>query len=96
MHENLYDGVRDDVRLRLFISSLLLVTVGGGIILVALGSWTATAHFLIAFLGLLVATEVFTPRNTAHQWWQAVRVGKVLGWMILIYIIVMRVLAVVG
>lgn len=64
-------------------------------VLWALGSLSVRTYFLVAFIGLLVNSEILPPADPKTVWWKRLQWVKAGGWVVLLYILVERVSMVV-
>ncbi|MEF8801945.1 hypothetical protein [Natronomonas sp.] len=60
-------------------------------VLWALGSLAVRTYFVVAFLGLLVTSEILPPADSKTVWWKRLQWVKAGGWVVLLYILVERV-----
>jgi hypothetical protein len=60
-------------------------------VLWALGSLSVRTYFVVAFLGLLIISEILPPADPETVWWKRLQWVKAGGWMVLLYILVERV-----
>lgn len=51
-------------------------------------------YAVIAFVLLLVSSEIFVPDSSKAAWWRWLQLAKVIGWLVLAYIVYERIVAV--
>lgn len=61
------------------------------VVLWALGSFAVRTYFVVAFLGLLVTSEILAPADPKTVWWKRLQWIKAGGWVVLLYILVERI-----
>ncbi|WP_336135438.1 hypothetical protein [Natronomonas amylolytica] len=80
---------------RSFVLVYVLFSLASLAVLWALDSVSLRTYFVVAFIGLLVTSEIFPPADPKTVWWKRLQWVKAGGWVVLLYILVERVLMVV-
>jgi len=80
--------------------SLFVLVVAVFVALLPVALWTAgrfsvRTYFLISFVWFLIVSEVFAPAEPETNWWRQLRWIKLLGVLVLCYIVAERVAVVV-
>lgn len=65
-------------------------------VLYVLGALTFENAYILSYLGLVIATQLFAPAERTPQWWWTVRWGIRLGFLGFCYFIVLRVVDVIN
>lgn len=81
---------------RVFLSVMLTLVVLSSLLLAAIGIFDPQAYFLSSFLWLLVTSEVLAPSEPDSAWWRRLQLVKLTGWLVVAYIMFLRVAAVVS
>lgn len=85
----------EDRWFRSFLLVYFLFLVVSLVVLWALDSLFVRTYFVVAFLGLLITSEIFPPADPKTVWWKRLRWVKAGGWVVLLLILVERVSMVV-
>lgn len=87
--------VARDGRFRLFLLFYATVLAMSSIALWSVGLLSGRVYFVISFIWLLIAGEVFAPLDSRATWWTRLQLVKIAGWVGLVYLIAERVVIVV-
>ena len=79
---------------RLFIASFAAFAVATPIALLVLDMLSIRTYLLAAFCWLLITSEIFAPVGGDSSWWIRLQWIKAGGWIVFLYIVVERFLAV--
>lgn len=79
-----------------FLLAFGAVSILLGVVLRVVGQFSIRTYFLLAFVWFLVCSEVFAPREPEFVWWSRLQWVKLGGWIVLVYIVYERILAIVG
>ncbi len=60
-----------------------------------LNSFSVETYFVLAFVWLLISSEVFAPVDGESVWWVRLRWVKVGGWVVFAYLLFQRVTTVI-
>lgn len=82
-------------KLRHFLSVFILFLLLSPIVLWAIELFSVRTYFIVSFVWLLICSEVFAPTDLETIWWRRLQWLKAGGWIVFIYIVVERVIAVV-
>jgi hypothetical protein len=85
----------DDRRFRLFLSTFVLFLLVAPVVLWQVDLFSIRTYFIASFLWFLISSEVFAPQEPDVRWWARLRWVKLVGWIVLAYIIFERVNAIV-
>ena len=83
-------------RFPLFLISFSIVLAASPILLLVLGLFSVRAYFVIAFVWLLISSEVFAPAESEIVWWRRLQWVKALCWLVLAFLVYERFVAVLG
>lgn len=86
----------EENRFPLFLIFFTSVTVVTPVILWVLDLFVIRTYFTLSFIWLLISSEVFAPVDPDNDWWGYVLWLKLIGWLVLAYMIAERVFLVVG
>ena len=82
-------------RFRLFVAVLLVFLGLLPVVFWTVGESSLRSYFILAFIWFLISSEVFAPSEPETVWWRRLRWIKAAGWLVLMYIISERVMAVI-
>lgn len=82
-------------RFRLFVLAVALFLVAAPLLLWYLGQFSVRAYFVVSLLWVLISSEIFAPENPDTTWWTRLQWIKLVGVLVLAYIVFERAMAVV-
>lgn len=83
-------------RFRVFLLVLPTLVTVSSLLLAAISIFDPRTHFLSSFLWLLVSSEVLAPPDHDSVWWSRLQWVKFAGWLVVAYILFLRVVVVVS
>jgi hypothetical protein len=82
-------------RFRAFLVVLVAFLSLAPVVLSMLDRFSIDAYFVLAFVWLLISSEVFAPTDGESTWWVQVQRLKIGGWVVFTYILFQRVATVI-
>jgi hypothetical protein len=84
----------EEDRFFIFLVVMMSFVIIFPVVLWAIDLLTVRTYFIACFIWLLILIEVLGPIRPARNWWYLLQWIKFVGWIILIYILFERVIAV--
>lgn len=83
-------------RFPLFLISFSIILAASPILLWVLGVFSIRTYFIVAFIWLLISSEVFAPAESEIVWWSRLQWVKAICWLILAFLVYERVVVALG
>lgn len=78
-----------------FLLAVIVCLASVGVALWMIDRFAIQTFFFISFIGYLIIIEIFAPYHSTRRWWVGIQRIKIVGWLLVLYFVIQRVLPVI-